>query len=148
REVGAEIYSAAVTRDQAKIVFSDAEKMVEASPALARRVEKTVNNLAVLPTNSFFRPISSEARGLDGKRVHMALIDEVHEHPTSLVIDKMRAGTKGRRQALILEITNSGYDRNSVCWQHHDYSTKVLDGIIEDDSWFAYICQLDPCNEC
>jgi phage terminase large subunit-like protein len=147
-EIGAEIYSAAVTRDQAKIVFSDAEKMVDASPALLRRVEKTVNNLAVLSTNSFFRPISSEARGLDGKRVHMALIDEIHEHPSSLVVDKMRAGTKGRRQALIVEITNSGYDRNSVCWQHHDYSTKVLDGIIEDDSWFAYVCQLDPCEAC
>jgi phage terminase large subunit-like protein len=147
-EMGAEIYSAAVTRDQAKIAFSDAEKMVDASPALSRRVEKTVNNLAVLATNSFFRPVSSEARGLDGKRVHIALIDEIHEHPTAMVVDKMRAGTKGRRQALIFEITNSGYDRTSVCWAHHDYSAKVLEGIIEDDSWFAYICQLDPCEDC
>jgi phage terminase large subunit-like protein len=147
-EMGAEIYSAAVTRDQAKIVFSDAEKMVEASPSLLRRVEKTVNNIAILQTNSYFRPVSSEARGLDGKRVHIALIDEIHEHPNSHVVDKMRAGTKGRRQALIFEITNSGYDRNSVCWQHHDYSTKILEGIIDDDSWFAYICQLDPCQEC
>lgn len=148
KEIGAEIYSAAVTRDQAKIVFSDAEKMVDASPALSRRVEKTVNNLAVLATNSFFRPISSEARGLDGKRVHIALIDEIHEHPNAMVVDKMRAGTKGRRQALIFEITNSGYDRNSVCFHHHVYSAKVLEGIIEDDSWFAYVCQLDPCETC
>src|SRR5688572_11329562 len=147
-EIGAEIYSAAVTRDQAKIVFSDAVKMVDASPALSRRVEKTVNNLAVLATNSFFRPVSSEARGLDGKRVHIALIDELQEHPTSLVVDKMRAGTKGRRQALIFEITNSGYDRNSVCWNHHDYSSKVLEGILDDDAWFAYVCQLDCCEEC
>ena len=57
------------------------------------------------------------------------MIDEIHEHPNSLVVDKMRAGTKGRRQALIFEITNSGYDRNSVCWQHHDYSAKVLEGV-------------------
>jgi phage terminase large subunit-like protein len=147
-ERGAEIYSSAVTQNQAKIVFADAEKMVSASPALSRRITKTVNNLAVVQTNSFFRPVSSEARGLDGKRVHIALIDEIHEHPNSLVVDKMRAGTKGRRQALIVEITNSGYDRNSVCWQHHDYSAKVLEGIIEDDSWFAYVCQLDPCEEC
>ncbi len=147
-EIGAEIYSAAVTRDQAKIVYLDAEKMVDASPALSRRVEKTVSNMAVLRTNSFFRPVSSEARGLDGKRVHMALIDEIHEHPSAHVVDKMRAGTKGRRQALIFEITNSGYDRNSVCWNHHDYSVKVLEGVIEDDSWFAYVCQLDPCEAC
>ncbi len=133
-EAGAEIYSAAVTRDQAKILFSDAEKMAKASSALRRLISFNVANLAVLGTNSFFRPISSEARALDGKRVHMALIDEIHEHPNPLVVDKMRAGTKARRQALIFEITNSGYDRHSVCWTHHELSTKVLSGIIENDS--------------
>ncbi len=142
-EAGAEIYSAAVTRDQAGILFIDAKRMVEASPVLSSRVEVNVGNLAVLSTNSFFRPVSSEARSLDGKRVHMALIDELHEHPTAMVVEKMQAGTKGRRQPLIFEITNSGYDRNSVCWQHHDYSVKVLEGIIPDDGWFAYVCQLD-----
>lgn len=142
-EAGAEIYAAAVTRDQSGILFTDAKRMVAASPALSSRVEVNVNNLAVLATNSFFRPVSSEARSLDGKRVHMALIDEVHEHQSSLVIDKMQAGTKGRRQPLILEITNAGYDRNSVCWQHHDYSLKVLEGILPDDGWFAFVCALD-----
>ncbi len=134
RESAAEVYSAAVVKDQAKILFRDAENMRDASPYLKRFIEKHVNNLFVPTTNSFFRPISSEKRGLDGKRVHMALIDELHEHPSALVVDKMRAGTKGRRQALIFEITNSGYDRNSVCYQHHDYSEKVLSGIIENDS--------------
>lgn len=147
-EEGAEIYSAAVTRDQAKIVFSDAEKMVEKSDPLARRIEQHVNNLMVLSTNSFFRPVSSEARGLDGKRVHMALIDELHEHPSSAVVDKMRAGTKGRRQALIFEITNSGYDRQTVCYHHHDYSLRILSGAEQNDSWFAYVCQLDVCDKC
>jgi phage terminase large subunit-like protein len=94
-EAGAEIYAAAVMRDQAKIVWSDADKMIQASEALRARVLRTVNNLAVVNTHSFFRPISSEGRGLDGKRVHIALIDEVHEHPNPTVVDKMRAGTKG-----------------------------------------------------
>ncbi len=143
-EPGAEIYSAAVNRDQARILFTDAEKMVEASAALKKRVDRKVNNLAVLSTNSFFRPVSAEARGLDGKRVHMALIDEIHEHPTALVVDKMRAGTKGRRQALIFEITNSGYNRHTVCWHHHEYSQKILEGSVENDAWFAYVCGLDP----
>ncbi len=137
-----------MVKDQARILLRDAENMRDASPQLKRFIEKHVNNLFVPTTNSFFRPISSEKRGLDGKRVHMALIDELHEHPSALVVDKMRAGTKGRRQALIFEITNSGYDRNSVCYQHHDYSEKVLSGIIENDSWFAYVCQLDVCEKC
>ncbi len=144
REPGAEIYSAAVNRDQARILWTDADKMVDASPALQRKIDRKVNNLAVLSSHSFFRPVSAEARGLDGKRVHMALIDEIHEHPTSLVVDKMRAGTKGRRQALIVEITNSGYNRHTVCWHHHEYSQKILEGSVDNDSWFAYVCGLDP----
>ncbi|HEY8836355.1 MAG TPA: terminase TerL endonuclease subunit, partial [Dehalococcoidia bacterium] len=75
--------------------------------------------------------------------VHMALIDELHEHPNAAVLDKMSAGTKGRRQGLIFEITNSGYDRHSVCWEHHEMSRKVLEGTIENDEWFAYVCGLD-----
>lgn len=142
-EAGAEIYAAAVTRDQAKILFSDAEKMVEKSPSLSSKIESTVNNLTYGATQSYFRAISAEARGLDGKRVHMALIDEVHEHPSPIVVDKMRAGTKNRRQALIFEITNSGYDKNSVCYDHHRFSEQILEGSIKNDEWFAYVAQID-----
>ena len=146
-EAGAEIYAAATTRDQARILFRDAVHMVQASPALTKRIQKSgireVLNLAHLSSGSFFRPISSEGRALDGKRPHCVLIDEVHEHPTPAVIDKMRAGTKGRRQALIVEITNSGVDRTTICYQHHEYSERIVTGQIKDDSWFAYVCGLD-----
>jgi phage terminase large subunit-like protein len=150
-ERGAECYAAAVTRDQAKIPFRDAVRMVEASPALSKRLQKSgerdVFNLAYLEAASYFRPVSSEGRGLDGKRVHYALIDEVHEHPTDVVIEKITAGVKGRRQALILEITNSGVDRSSICYQHHEYSQRVVTDQIEDDEWFAYVCALDEGDE-
>lgn len=147
-ERGAQVYAAATGRDQAKLAFTDAERMVDASPPLLERLDKKVNNLAVLETGSFFRPISSEKRGLDGKRVHGALIDELHEHPTPIVVNKMRKGTKGRRNALIVEITNSGFDRSSVCWNHHDYSRQVLAGSIDNPGWFAFVCGLDPCEKC
>lgn len=147
-EAGAQIYSAAVTRDQAMLSFVDAENMARESPEISERIDFNVGNMSVLETNSFFRAISSEKRGLDGKRVHFALVDELHEHPTGIVVNKMRAGTKSRLQALIFEITNSGYDRNTVCWEHHEYSRQVLEGILVDDAWFAYVCQLDPCAKC
>ncbi|MBI4636116.1 MAG: terminase large subunit [Candidatus Rokubacteria bacterium] len=147
-EAGAEIYAAAVTREQAKIVFADAAKMALASPGLAKRLVIGENNIAYETTRSFIRPVSSEARSLDGRRVHIAGVDELHEHPTALVTDKMRAGTKGRRQPLVVEITNAGYDRRSVCWQHHEYSRRVLEGLTEDEAWFAYVCQLDACAAC
>lgn len=150
-EWGAECYAAAVTRDQAKIPFRDAVRMMEASPALSKRLQKSgdrdVFNLAYIDTGSFFRPISSEGRGLDGKRVHFALIDEVHEHPTDVVVEKITAGVKGRSQPLILEITNSGVDRTTICYQHHEYSQRVITGQVPDDEWFAYICALDEGDE-
>lgn len=146
-EHGAEIYCAAVTRDQAGIAFKDCKHMAEKS-VFADRLVITEHNIAYPETNSFIRPVSSEARSLDGKRVFFSILDEVHEHRTPLVIDKMVAGNKGRKQPLNLEITNSGYDRTSVCWQHHEYSRQLLEQVYEDDTWFAYVCQLDPCEKC
>lgn len=149
-EPRAEIYAAAAKHDQAKVLFRDAIAMVEQSPQLSKRltlsggVEK--HNIAYLKTGSFFRPISSEreGRGQSGPRPHCALLDEIHEHPTNAMVEFMRAGTKGRRQALIFMITNSGSDRESVCFDYHQYGINLLLGDSEDDdSFFAYICALD-----
>ncbi len=147
-ERGAQVYAAAVNRDQARLAFVDAQNMVAASPALRNLVDSKVGNLAVLETGSFFRPISAEKRGLDGKRVHGALVDELHEHATGIVYLKMRAGTKGRRNALILEITNSGFDLESICWKHHEYSRQILEGTVTNEAWFAFVCHLDACQRC
>lgn len=144
-----ECYAAAVKKDQAKVPFRDAVAMVEQSPDLAERLilsggtEKT--NIAYVARGGFFRPISSEerGRGQSGPRPHFALMDEIHEHPTSAMVEFMVAGTKQRRQPLIFMITNSGSDPKSVCGTYHDYGAKVCAGQIEDDSFFAYICGLD-----
>jgi phage terminase large subunit-like protein len=147
-EPGAEIYSAATMREQAGICFRDAVNMVKSSPSLKDRIAVLTGSLVFHERLSFFRTCSSEHRGLDGKRPHIAIIDELHEHPTAMVVDKMSAGTKGRRQPLIFEITNSGHDRTTVCYHHHEYSLKLLEGLLQNDSWFAYVCQLDPCKKC
>ena len=141
-----EIYSAAAARDQANILWTDARRMVEKSPVLRERVEVGAHGLAMPSRNASFRPVS-EAKNLHGKRPHVVLIDEEHAHPSGEVIDAMRAGTKGRRNALIVRITNSGFDRHSVCWADHEYSTNVLEGILVDDAWFAFVCGLDSCDE-
>jgi phage terminase large subunit-like protein len=142
-EPAPEVYAAAVSRDQAKICFKDAVRMRDESPELADLIQKHVTGLTIPKDHATFRPVSSEHRGLDGLRVFVGLIDEVHEHPSAMVVDKIRAGTKARRDALIFEITNSGYDRNSVCWAHHELSVKVLQGVVKNDQWFGYVCTLD-----
>lgn len=145
-EAGAHVYAAATTRDQARIVFGEAERMVAASPALSARVTRTVNNLAVLPTASWFRPLSADASKMDGLNVHFAAVDEVHEHPGPEIIQKLNTATGARRQPLIVEITTAGHDRHSVCRQHHEFSVKTLEGTLPQetaDPWFAFIATID-----
>ena len=139
-EPSAQCYAAATTRDQAKIAFRDATKLVESNPVLNRSVEKLVNNLSF--RGAFLRPLSSDASKMDGLRVHFALEDELHEHPSGDVTDKLRTGMKSS-QPMLIQITTAGYSRETVCWQEHEYSCKVLDGIFDDDARFAYIAMLD-----
>lgn len=147
QEPRAEVYAFATKKDQAQIMFRDAIAMVDQSPELDKILHRAGGkgrewNIAHLDTASFFRPISSDD-AQSGPRPHCAIGDEVHEHKSGLMVEMMRAGTKGRRQALIVLITNSGTDRQSVCWQHHEYGTKVAAGLLEDDAYFSYVCALD-----
>ncbi|MQG92055.1 terminase large subunit [Pseudomonas sp. MN1F] len=146
-EARAEIYAAATKKDQAMILFRDAVAMVQQSPELTKRIVcsgtgQNIWNLAYLKSGSFFRPISSDD-GQSGPRPHMALIDEVHEHKTNMVVEMMRAGTKSRKQALIFMITNSGSNKRGPCWEYHEYGSRVASGALIDDGFFAYICSLD-----
>lgn len=145
---GAQLFCAAVTKEQAKLAFVDCVKMVNASPALKDLIKQSGNNLAVLATGSFIRPISAEKRGLDGKRVQGAVVDELHEAPSPVVVVKLIAGIKGRPNALIFLPTNSGFDLESVCWQYHDYARQILEGTLVNESWFAFVCHLDCCDRC
>ncbi|MDY7038185.1 MAG: terminase TerL endonuclease subunit, partial [Thermodesulfobacteriota bacterium] len=147
-EPGAEVYAAAVTKEQANILFRDARLYAEASETLKEMLIIDKYNIAYPAENSFFRALSSEHRGLDGKRPHIALIDEIHEHPNDMVVRKMSAGMKGRRQGLQFEITNAGYDRHSICYQHHEYTEKILEGTLQDDAWFGLMTGLDVCKKC
>lgn len=146
-EPGAEIYAAATKKDQAMILFRDAVAMVDHSPELSRRITKSgtglnVWNLAWLDHRSFFRPIASDD-GQSGPRPHIALLDEVHEHRDGYVIEMLKAGQKSRRQPLQFAITNSGTNKQSVCWDYHEYGAKVSAGQMQDDTFFAYICAMD-----
>ena len=148
-EYRAEVYAAAAKKDQAQVLFRDAVAMVEQAPRLSKRIVmsggQVKNNMAFPKLGSFFRPISSEqrGRGQSGPRPHCALLDEVHEHPTNVMVEMMRAGTKQRTQALICMITNSGNDKRTPCWNYHSYGARVCAGEIEDDGFFAYVCALD-----
>jgi phage terminase large subunit-like protein len=146
-ERAAEIYAAAADQEQAQILFRDAVRMVKASPDLEGILHfsggEHVWNLAHEESLSFFRMFSRESGAKSGPRPHMALLDELHEHNTPQISIKIRAGAKRRLQPMFIEITNSGYDRTTICWQHHEHSRRILEGTVQDEQWFAYVCALD-----
>ncbi|MCP1487979.1 phage terminase large subunit-like protein [Pseudomonas fluorescens] len=146
-EQRAEIYAAATKRDQAMILFRDAVSMVDMSAKLRSRLVQSgrddkVWNLFYANTNSFFRPISAD-EGKSGPRPHIGLLDELHEHKTAATVNMMRAGTKNRRKAMVVMITNSGSDKKTVCGQYHDLGVRICAQIEDNDSFFAFICSLD-----
>jgi phage terminase large subunit-like protein len=144
-EPGAEIYAAATKRDQARIIFDEAKRMVATSPELQRIVRRFKLNLSVDRTGSKFEPLSSDERTLDGLNPHCVLIDELHRHRTRALLDVMDTAVGSRRQPLIWIITTAGDDSpESVYAAENDYAIKVLEGTVEDDSHFAFIATIDP----
>lgn len=141
-EAGAEVYAAASKKDQAMVLFRDAVAMFRQSPALSGRLTPSggnpVWNLADLKTGSFFRPISSDD-GQSGPRPSCALCDEIHEHRNGTLLEMMERGFKFRRQPLLVMATNSGSDRQSVCWQEHMHAVRCAAGTREPDEAFTYV---------
>lgn len=147
QEAGAEIYSAATKKDQAKITHDEATRMVKASPSLRKRIGVYKNNLHIAASSSKFEPLGADADTLDGLNPHGVLIDELHAHKSRELLDVLETALAARRQPLIFIITTAGFDKNSVCYEEFLYSTKVLEGIIQDDSIFAFITCLDETDE-
>lgn len=162
-EAGSQVYAAAAKKDQANILFRDAVKMVQASPALAKRIAMSGGpgreyNMAYHANGSFFRPVSRDTgKSGSGPRPHFVLADEVHEMPDASILEILERGFKFRRQPLLVMITNSGSDRNSVAWNEREWAVRVASGNREDnvddgiayvgepldDETFSYVCALD-----
>jgi phage terminase large subunit-like protein len=142
-EGGAEVYSAATTRDQARIVFEDAKNMLkQAKPTLGRLFD--FNKLAIYQEQSAskFEPLSSDANNLDGLNIHCGIVDELHAHKTRDVWDVLETATGARLQSLIFGITTAGFNKEGICYELRDYAVKVLRGF-PDDTFFALIYTLD-----
>lgn len=142
-EFGAEVYSAAADKDQAAIVYELAKQMVEATPMLAKRAEVFKRSMMVQEANASYRVLSADAYTKHGLNAHGVVIDELHAQPTRDLVDVLVTSTGARRQPLVVMITTAGFDRESVCWEYHEYARQVVEGIIEDDSFFGFIAAAD-----
>ena len=140
-EAAAEVYTGAVTRDQARLVWDNIKNLTKKS-IFAPVINYQKNNLYIERTWSKCEPLSSDAKSLDGLDTHYASLDELHAHPNSEVHDLIDDSTGARSQPMILIITTAGFDQAGVCYQRREYLTKILKGF-NDDSFFGVIYTLD-----
>lgn len=148
-EQGAEVYSAATTRDQARIVFDDAKAMAERTPDMRTYLGVAIlqHCITVAATASKFAPLAAEGSTLDGLNVHFAVLDELHAHKTRAVYDVIDTARGAREQSLLWNITTAGTDRGGICYERRTHLTKVLERVIDDPSTFGIIYGIDDTDD-
>ncbi len=142
-EPGAEGYCYATKRDQSKIVFGDAKKLVQSS-GLKDRLKVLTANLNHEASASKFEPLGADHDSTDGLNPNLIIADELHAMKDRRLMDVMETATGARRQPLHFQITTAGNDPVSPCGDQHDYACKILDGVLEDETFFAFIAHADP----
>jgi phage terminase large subunit-like protein len=140
-EQGAEIYSAAADTDQAAIVFGVAKGMVEQDPDLSS-VSESFRRTIVYKSNAY-NVLSADAPTKHGKNSHGILFDELHAQPNRELYDVLKTSTGSRRSPLLIMFTTAGFDRNSVCWEVHDYALRVIEGTVDDPAFLPIIFAAD-----
>jgi phage terminase large subunit-like protein len=144
-EPGAHVYSVATTGEQAREVFDVARNMAMRTGDFLQRfgVDVGKHDITVAETASSFKPLNAEGSTLDGLNVHGGVVDEVHAHKTRAVWDVIDSATGARSQPLLSAITTAGSDRAGICYELRTYIVKVLEGQVQDETWFGMIYTID-----
>jgi len=140
-ENGGEVYSCAADKDQAKIVFNDAKKMIEAEPDLMGQVNLYRDVIEVPATGSIYRALSSEAFTKEGLSPSLVIYDELHAAPNRELYDVMQLGMAARRSPLLLAITTAGVKsdntgQDSIAYNLYQYGQKVAREEVYDPTFF------------
>lgn len=143
-EYGAQVYSAAGDRDQAKLIYRQASGMVRTDDMLNKMGKVYQNAIVYEERNSSYKAISREAGAAHGQNPHCVVVDELHVQKTRDLVDTLHTGMANRRQPMIVYITTAGFDRESICYEKYDYACKVRDGLIEDASFLPVVFEAGP----
>ncbi len=144
-EAGAEVYTLATKKEQAKIVWDDADIMATNSPYLSPFVQHFKTSLFIPRTQSSMKYLGRNSKSTDGLNPHGYIADEVHEWTDRMLWDKMTTATGFRKQPLGVAITTAGvYRPEAIGWIQHERAQAVLEGVIEDDTLFALIAAAEP----
>lgn len=146
-EPGAEIYSVATKKDQAKVVWEESKKMIKKSPALAKRIRCLVGGIYYDENDSTFRALASDSNSLDGLNAHFVIADEVHAWRDKNLLDVMYDSMSAREQPMLLETSTMGTVRESVFDNEYEYFSNLINGNIQDETVLPVIYELDDPKE-
>jgi phage terminase large subunit-like protein len=127
-EPGAEVYACATKKDQARIIWLEAKRMIKKSPALRKRIKTLVAELVSDFNDSFFKPLGSDSDTLDGLNVHGATLDEIHAWKNKNLYDVIVDGTSAREEPFIFIPTTAGTVREGIYDIKYDEAEQVING--------------------
>ena len=134
-EPGAEIYACATKRDQAKIIWLEAKRMVKKSPVLLKRIKPLVAEMVSDYNDSTFKPLGSDSETQDGLNVHGALLDEIHAWKTKDLYDVIVDGTTARDEPLTFITSTAGTIRESIYDILYDEAELIINGLDDEDGY-------------
>lgn len=152
-EPGPEIYAVATKRDQAKIIWQEAKRMVRKSPALAKRTRSLVAELDSDWNDGVFKPLASDSDTLDGLNIHGALMDEIHQWKNGRALfDIIADGVIAREQPMIFETSTAGTIREDIYDDKYEEAERIINGYDDpdgyhDEHFLPLIYELDSRDE-
>lgn len=146
-EGGPQICCVASKKDQAKIVFNEARNMISQSPLLSKHIKKRKSDLYCNLNFGNFEPLASDSNTLDGLNIHCGIIDELHSIKDRNIYDVTKQSMSAREQPLLFMMSTAGFVRECIYDDIYDYACNVLDGIIDDPRFIAFIYELDSRDE-
>ena len=153
-EQGPEVYAVATKRDQAKIIWTEAKRMVKKSPKLLKRIKPLVAELSSEDFNAgTFKPLASDSDTLDGLNVHCGLMDEIHQWKDGKrLYDIIADGVTAREQPLIFITSTAGTIREDIYDQKYEEAERVINGYedengYKDEHFIAFVYELDSRKE-
>ena len=146
-EPGAEVYSVATKKDQARIIFDETHNMVKQSPEINRYIKKRKSDLYFPLTMSKFQPLGKNSDTLDGLNAHCVIIDELHSIKDRNLYEVMKQSQSARRQPLLVMITTAGTVRECIFDDMYAYACNVVDGTFPDETFLPVIYELDDREE-
>lgn len=152
-EHGPEVYAVATKKDQAKIIWTEAKRMVKKSPALDKRIRSLVAELDSDYNDGVFKPLASDSDTLDGLNVHCALMDEIHQWKNGRALyDIIADGVTARDQPLIFITSTAGTVREDIYDQEYEDAERLINGYEDPDGYhdehtIAFVYELDNRSE-